>query len=140
MLVSRFGGVALFAVVAASASCSTRPAVVAAPPGTAARGGVTLLSPRCEKAESCVLGHVTAAESGSPMSRAAVFLQLESSGPGKPGWILALTDDQGVFEIDNPPPGRYRLSVYAPPREIEMAGIELGAVGTTGVSIRMPPS
>jgi hypothetical protein len=74
------------------------------------------------------------------MSHAAVFLQLEVTQAKSPGWILALTDDQGVFEIENPPPGRYRLSVYAPPREIEMTGVELGAVGTTGVSVRLPPS
>ena len=122
------------------AACSGQPRLIAAPPGTAARGGVTLLSPRCERAESCVLGHVTAAESGSPMSHAAIFFQIEAAeATKKPGWILTLTDDQGVFEIENPPPGRYRLSVYAPPREIEMTGIELGAIGTTGLSVRLPP-
>jgi hypothetical protein len=72
-----------------------------------------------------------------------VFLQLEAETGGEtkpdPRWILALTDEQGVFEIDDPPAGRYRLSVYAPPREIEMAGIELGARGTTVVPVRLPP-
>jgi hypothetical protein len=127
-------------------ACATQPRVtlVDGPSGT--RGGVTLLAPRCADASSCVVGHVTAAESGSPLSHAAVFLQLEaetadSAEPAEedPRWILALTDEQGVFEIDDPPPGRYRLSVYAPPREIEMVGVELGARGTTVVPVRLPP-
>ena len=136
---------ALFASgFASSAGCATQPAVTyTAVPGT--RGGVTLLSPRCAKADSCVLGHVTAAESGNPLSHAAVFLQLEkgegpAEGRGEREWILALTDEQGVFEIADPPAGLYRLSVYAPPREIEIGGIELGAAGTTMVPVRLSPS
>lgn len=131
---------ALFVLAFASSACVTGPeAVPINIPGT--RGGVTLLSPRCAKADSCVLGHVTAAESGNPLSHAAVFLQLEKGeGDGKREWILALTDEQGVFEIADPPAGLYRLSVYAPPREIEIGGIELGAAGTTMVPVRLSPS
>jgi hypothetical protein len=126
------------ALATALGGCATAPAAVAVGPAPASRGGVTLLGPRCTAAASCLLGHVTAAENGSPVSRAAVFLELERH-EGEPRWILALTDEQGVFEIDDPPPGRYRLSVYAPPRGIEMAGIELGARGTTMLPVRLPP-
>lgn len=148
------------AALVAGPACATQPRVSVLPAGQSSRGGVTLLAPRCASASSCVVGHVTAAESGSPLSHAAVFLQFEAAttpvtgeaqgeaegeaegeagAETSPGWILALTDEQGVFEIDDPPPGRYRMSVYAPPREIEMGGIELGARGTTVVPVRLPP-
>ena len=84
---------------------------------------------------------VTTAESGSPVSHAAVFLELEHDDgeERKSEWILALTDEQGGFEISDPPAGLYRLSVYAPPREIEIGGVELGATGTIMLPVRLPP-
>jgi len=118
-------------------------------PNTRVAGEVTLISPRCVGATSCVLGHVTAAESGAPLSRVAVFLEplggASDEGPstgeteqaGVDGIILALTDDQGVFTVVDPPPGAYRIAVYAKSRKAEVRGLKIETKGTTMVPIRL---
>jgi hypothetical protein len=121
-----------------------------APTHTQLRNTVSILSPRCEGVRSCVLGHVTAAGSATPIAEAAVFLELEEAGDGPdrgparadtgdgaPLRILALTDAQGVFEIDNPPPGSYRLAIYKDDSSVEVAGLELGSAGTTVLPVRL---
>lgn len=112
-------------------------------PGTRAplAGEVTVIAPRCVGATSCVLGHVTAAETGAPLSRAAIFLEDTGGdteeGEGGAPVILALTDEQGVFTIVDPPPGHYRLAIYARARKAEVRGLEIAADGTTMVPVRL---
>lgn len=136
------------------------PGCVTAPPPPmmpATLGGVTVIAPRCAGVDSCLLGHVVAAESARPLPRAAVFLQREDGeradgkrddgkrDDGKQASrdrgvrILTLTDDQGVFMVADAPPGKYRLAVYKDSRRVEVRGLDLGARGTTMVPVRLPP-
>jgi hypothetical protein len=115
---------------------------VAKPPvPPAALGGVVLVSPRCAGVRSCLLGQVVAAESARPMARAAVFLEREDAGKSEPKneRIMRLTDEQGVFTVEDAPVGRYRLAVYKDARSLEVRGLSLGARGTTMVPVRLPP-
>jgi hypothetical protein len=115
---------------------------VARPPvPPAALGGVVLVSPRCAGVSSCLLGQVVAAESARPMARAAVFLQREDAGADRSESvrIMTLTDDQGVFTVEDAPVGKYRLAVYKDARSLEVRGLSLGARGTTMVPVRLPP-
>jgi hypothetical protein len=115
---------------------------VARPPvAPATLGGVVLVSPRCAGVKSCLLGHVVAAESARPMARAAVFLEREDTGPAgaENARIMRLTDEQGVFTVEDAPAGRYRLAVYKDARSLEVRGLSLGARGTTMVPVRLPP-
>jgi hypothetical protein len=102
---------------------------------------VTLIGPRCAGARSCVLGHVVAAETSTPLSRAAVFLEREGGAtePAQRAAIVALTDEQGVFTVTDAPPGRYRLSVYKEARRVEVHGLEVAAIGTTVIPVRLGP-
>jgi len=102
------------------------------------RGGVTFIGPRCPDVRSCLVGQVVAAETATPLPRAAVFLEKQDSD--KPVRILTLTDDQGVFTVADAPQGTYRLAIYKDARKIEARGLKLGAPGTTLVPIRMSPS
>ena len=138
------------ATVALLSGCAAPAAYQRTAPAPSVAGEVTLISPRCVGARSCVLGHVTAAESGAPLSQVAVFLQPMSAAtePTKeraeaegssPGMILALTDDQGVFTVVDPPPGDYRIAVYARSRKAEVRGLKIETQGTTMVPIRLTP-
>jgi hypothetical protein len=99
---------------------------------------VSILSPRCAGVRSCVVGHVTAAGTAAPVAEAAVFLEREpEQGESEPVRILALTDEQGVFVVDDPPPGSYRLAVYKGDSSVEVAGLELGREGTTVLPVRL---
>lgn len=109
------------------------------------RDRVTWLAPRCAGVRSCLLGRVTASESAIPLARAAVFLQLQSKdGDGAKNAegvrLQALTDDEGVFTIADPPPGRYRIAVFKGARSAELRGVELGGAGTTLVPVVMAPN
>lgn len=104
----------------------------------AVRDSVTLIGPRCAGTSSCLLGRVTAAESGQPLSQAAVFLE-PIGEQTQTSMIIALTDDQGVFTIENPPLGNYRLAVYKQARHAEVRGLELGAQGTVVVPVMLAP-
>ncbi len=111
------------------------------PPQSASfRGGVTFVRARCASASSCLLGQVVAAETATPLSRATVFLEREDGeDPGPtPVEITTLTDDQGVFAIEEPPAGRYRLQVFKRERRLEVHGLALGEPGTTMVPVRLP--
>ena len=133
---ARIACAALLVLGVGACAQSTPPAPVKAPQFTASRTSVSLIKPRCAGVQSCLLGHVTAAESARPLARAAVFLErMESSGAEHR--ILTLTDEDGVFSIKNPPPGHYRLAIYSESRRVEMSGMELGHAGTTMVPIRM---
>ncbi|MEM9463069.1 MAG: hypothetical protein AAGF11_53500 [Myxococcota bacterium] len=115
------------------------------------RGGVTFVRARCASASSCLLGQVVAAETATPLSRATVFLEREdgdgdgdddggggeTKGP-QPVKITTLTDDQGVFAVEEPPAGRYRLQVFKRERRLEVRGLALGQPGTTMVPVRLP--
>ena len=99
---------------------------------------ISILSPRCAGVRSCVLGHVTASGTAAPVAEAAVFLEREPErGEAEPIRILALTDEQGVFVVDDPPPGSYRLAVYKGDSSVEVAGLELGRDGTTVLPVRL---
>lgn len=102
------------------------------------RGGVTFIRPRCAGVESCLLGQVVAAESATPLARAAVFLERERDDGDDPVRFLTLTDDQGVFIVTDAPKGRYRLAVYKDARRVEARGLKLGSPGTTVVPVRLP--
>ncbi len=107
-------------------------------------GGVTFVRPRCIEVRSCLLGQVVAAESATPMARAAVFLVREGDdvkreAPEELLRIVRLTDDQGVFTVADAPAGRYSVSVYKDARRISASGLELGGPGTLVVPIRLPP-
>jgi hypothetical protein len=99
---------------------------------------ISIVSPRCAGVRSCVVGHVTAAGTAAPVAEAAVFLEREPErGEDEPIRILALTDEQGVFVVDDPPPGSYRLAVYKDDSSVEVAGLELGRDGTTVLPVRL---
>ena len=75
-----------------------------------------------------MLGHVTASGTAVPVAEAAVFLEREpQTGESEPIRIVALTDEQGVFVVDDPPPGNYRLAVYKDDSSVEVAGLEARA-------------
>jgi len=115
------------------------PAAPTSPPVSAAhRGGVTFVRARCATASSCLLGQVVTAETAAPLSQATVFLEREDEGPGSAVQITTLTDDQGVFAIEEPPAGRYRLQVFKRERRLEVHGLALGEPGTTMVPVRLP--
>ena len=116
-----------------------------APVPPPARDKVTWLAPRCAGVQSCLLGRVTASESATPLSRAAVFLQRqpktgEGDAPGDGVRLQAITDDEGVFTIENPPAGLYRIAVFKGARHAELKGVELGGAGTTLVPVSMAPN
>lgn len=99
---------------------------------------ISILSPRCAEVRSCVLGHVTAAGTAAPIAEAAVFLEREREpGEDEPVRIISLTDEQGVFTIDDPPPGSYRIAVYKDDSSVEVTGMELGRAGTTMLPVRL---
>lgn len=136
--VSLLGLLGLFGI----AACATAPSHVPTP--RRVRGGVSFIGPRCAGAQSCLLGHVTAAESGAPLERAAIFLQVEGAdappAAEPPGYFVALTDEQGVFTIVNPPTGSYRMAIYSNSRRVEVSGLKLGSQGTVVVPVRLPKS
>jgi hypothetical protein len=101
------------------------------------RDSITPLGPRCAGVQSCLLGQVIAAESAAPLPGAAIFL--ERMGQEEGVKIQALTDDQGIFTIFEPPPGHYRMAVYKEARSHEISGVRLGEQGTTVVPIRLAP-
>ena len=101
------------------------------------------MTPRCVEVRSCLLGQVVAAETATPLARAAVFLVREPLGDrgpdAKPLQIVRLTDEQGVFTVADAPAGRYSVSVFKEARHISASGLELGNPGTLMVPIRLPP-
>lgn len=126
----------LVALLAATSACTTSP--IALPPRTSApAGGVTFIGPRCAEVKSCLVGQVTAADTATPLARAAVFLEREGEDGGE-FRITTLTDDQGVFTVVDAPMGRYRLAIYKDARRVEARGLKLGAPGTTLVPVRLP--
>lgn len=111
---------------------------IALPPRHAApAGGVTIIGPRCAAVKSCLVGQVTAADTATPLARAAVFLEREGEDGGTIR-ITTLTDDQGVFTVVDAPLGRYRLAIYKDARRVEARGLKLGHPGTTLVPVRLP--
>lgn len=127
----------LLAVLLLGPAC--RPPAPANPPvGAVNRGGVTFVRARCASASSCLLGQVVTAETAAPLPRATVFLEREDGGTGNAVQITTLTDDQGVFAIEEPPAGRYRLQVFKRERRLEVRGLSLGEPGTTMVPVRLP--
>lgn len=147
---TRLGRAGIGALLGLCGCFATQSPSTTSAPERRGAGEVTLISPRCVGATSCVLGHVTAAENGAPLSRVAVFLEpltadLAETEPspadGEPSprgpTILALTDDQGVFTVVDPPPGAYRIAVYARSRKAEVRGLEIESKGTTMVPIRL---
>lgn len=113
----------------------------------ASRGGATFVRARCASARSCLLGQVVTAETATPLARATVFLEREDAiegaeaegeRDGDPVTITTLTDDQGVFTVEEPPAGRYRLRVFKRERELQVRGLPLGEPGTTMVPVRLP--
>jgi hypothetical protein len=104
-------------------------------------GHVEFIGPRCPEVRSCLVGQVVAAETATPLPRAAVFLERETdASAATPVRILTLTDDQGVFTVADAPLGTYRLAIYKDARRIERHGLKLGAPGTTLVPVRLSPS
>lgn len=99
---------------------------------------ISIFSPHCAGLRSCVVGHVTTPGSAMPVAEAAVFL-VRDLGPDEeqPVRILALTDEQGVFVVDEPPAGRYRIAVYKEASHVEVIGMELGGPGTTMLLVRL---
>lgn len=127
----------LLAVLLLGPAC--RPPAPSNPPvGAVNRGGVTFVRARCASASSCLLGQVVTAETAAPLPRATVFLEREDGGKGNAVQITTLTDDQGVFAIEEPPAGRYRLQVFKRERRLEVRGLSLGEPGTTMVPVRLP--
>ncbi|PRQ09039.1 carboxypeptidase-like regulatory domain-containing protein [Enhygromyxa salina] len=99
---------------------------------------ISILSPRCAGVSSCVLGHVTEAGTSAPVAEAAVFLERElAPGEEEPVRIIALTDEQGVFIVSEPPPGSYRIAVYKSQSSVEVSGMELGREGATLLPVRL---
>ncbi|MBV1859903.1 MAG: carboxypeptidase-like regulatory domain-containing protein [Nannocystaceae bacterium] len=122
------------------AGCGPAPMPITTTP-VHALGGVTMVTPRCVEVRSCLLGQVVAAETSTPLARAAVFLQREPQGAAGDGalQIVRTTDEQGVFTVADAPAGRYSVSVYKGARRISASGLELGGPGTLMVPIRLPP-
>lgn len=122
----------------------TPPPPTTAPSSSPRRGGVTFVQARCASTASCLMGQVVAAETAAPLARATVFLEREEGADGRverkeePVRITTLTDDQGVFAIEEPPAGRYRLQVFKRERRLEVHGLFLGQPGTTMVPVRLP--
>ena len=114
--------------------------VTAAPPQyvrtVAPASPITVISPRCGPVQSCLMGLVLDAESAKALPRAAVFLESESDGDTKR--YVTVTDDQGVFTVENAAVGKYRLAVYKESRRAERTGVELGTPGTTVVPVFLP--
>ena len=99
---------------------------------------ISIFSPHCAGLSSCVVGHVTTPGSATPVAEAAVFLVREPDGDEtEEVRILALTDEQGVFVVDEPPVGRYRIAVYKDASHVEVIGMELGGPGTTMLLVRL---
>jgi hypothetical protein len=137
MMVVMIIGAGVLAVLAALtfAGCTVGDRAAATRPQ---RDTISILSPRCAAVRSCVLGHVTASGTAAPVAEAAVFLEREpEAGEAEPIRILTLTDEQGVFVVDDPPPGSYRLAVYKGDSSVEVAGLELGRDGTTVLPVRL---
>lgn len=103
----------------------------------AARDTISVVSPRCAGVRSCLLGHVTVANSAAPVAQAAVFLERELPGSDRPQLILRLTDEQGVFAVHDPPPGSYRIAVYKADSRVEVMGMQLGGEGTIMLPVRL---
>jgi hypothetical protein len=130
----------LFALLGLGPACQAQ-GPSTPPMSSAFRGGVTFVRARCASAASCLMGQVVAAETAIPLSRATVFLEREHSDQAdspQPVEITTLTDDQGVFAIEEPPAGRYRLQVFKRERRLEVHGLALGDPGTTMVPVRLP--
>lgn len=119
-------------------SACRAPAPSNPPTGPANRGGVTFVQARCASASSCLMGQVVTAETAAPLSRATIFLEREEGGGDEAVQITTLTDDQGVFAVEEPPAGRYRLQVFKRERRLEVRGLTLGEPGTTMVPVRLP--
>ena len=99
---------------------------------------ISVVAPRCAGVSSCLLGHVTTAGTAAPIAEAAVFLERElAPGEDEPVRIISLTDEQGVFVVDEPPPGSYRIAVYKNDSSVELTGMELGHAGTTMLPVRL---
>lgn len=128
-------GVAAVAVLAAGC-------VTAAPPQyvktVAPASPITVISPRCGEVQSCLMGLVLDADSAKALPQAAVFLESENGGDTRR--YVTVTDDQGVFTVENAAAGRYRLAVYKESRRAERTGVELGSPGTTVVPVLLPSS
>jgi hypothetical protein len=129
--------VSLCVLLLGAVSCRAPAAPSNPPVGAANRGGVTFVRARCASASSCLLGQVVTAETAAPLSRATIFLEREE-GEGDAVEITTLTDDQGVFAVEEPPAGRYRLRVFKRERRLEVHGLALGEPGTTMVPVRLP--
>lgn len=128
----------LIAVLLLGPACRP-PAPTHSPATSSARGGATFVRARCASAASCLMGQVVAAETATPLARATVFLEREEDiESGSPVEITTLTDDQGVFAIEEPPAGSYRLQVFKRERRLEVRGLPLGEPGTTMVPVRLP--
>jgi hypothetical protein len=102
--------------------------------GPVLRPSITIVSARCAGASSCVLGHVSTSLDAGPIAKAAVFVQREGEALSA---IQTLTDEQGVFTLIDPPPGRYRIVVIKDGAKVEAVGLELGRPGTTLIPIRL---
>lgn len=124
----------------ALAGCSPGPMPTTTTP-VHSLGGITMVTPRCVEVRSCLLGQVVAAETSTPLARAAVFLEREPEGTDAdvPLQIVRTTDEQGVFTVADAPAGRYSVSVYKGARRISASGLELGGPGTLMIPIRLPP-
>lgn len=111
----------------------------AAPSATRpAKDIVTIVTPRCQGAEICVLGHVTAIGSAAPVAEASVFLERElAPGEDEPVVLIGLTDAQGVFTFEEPPPGNYHLAIYKEDSGVELSGLTLGEPGITVLPVRL---
>lgn len=131
---ARPAAVALVLAMVPSFGCTLRQLESPAEPFE--RDTISVLSPRCAGIDSCVVGHVTATGSSAPVAKAAVFL--ERDGPEDEAVrIQTLTDEQGVFTINDPPPGSYRIAVYKNASRVELNGMELGREGTTVLPVRL---
>jgi hypothetical protein len=82
---------------------------------------------------------VLEAESAKALPRAAVFLEREGGEGDERIRYVTVTDEQGVFTVENASAGSYRLAVYKEARRAERTGVELGAPGTTMVPVLLPP-
>ena len=127
-------------VLASPSACT-----VPAPPSSRAsetthptRHNVAWVGPRCAGVQSCVLGRVTASENARPLSQAAIFLERQDKG-SESLLLLAVTDDEGIFTVVDPPPGRYRVAVYKDARKVEVGGVRLGGPGTTLLPVVLAP-